>query len=630
MPGFFCPFCKTVMSTIEDQLASLNPDQRSVALELGHCLAIAAPGSGKTKTLAVKAAYLLDKGHTVTAVTFTRDSALELRDRIASMVAPELQKNLLVGTFHSIDRLMAFPKMRRSGMGENIISKGHSSLTRQWVIVKDSQRRSFIDRAINECGLDMEVEEASSTIEAQKSGYLQPETEAHVALQKTYQDLLARHGVIDFQDILLETNRGIERKQISTLQTDHLMIDEFQDTDSTQFKWIMLHAYAGVKLTAVGDDDQSIYGFRRALGYKGMMEFQDRLQATQIILGMNYRSHQEVLSPSSRVIDHNESRMEKDLISFKGEGGSAFWEKFDTRLVEAKAIERWAKKALDKGETVGILARTNARLNIVESEFKRTETPYVRGDGTSIIHTKEMNVLLAMLGMLVRKSRMDMDQVMGWCQISEEEISGIHKTVSDDDIFAFDKATLAKLVLCEKSRDTYADIVKYRDYWAGQVMDGGNDMPLGGVVKFLQGFVGKNKRSQTMLEIVAGVFAKHFDLKNSDSQELADRIKAIEDAQRGVNENERKDGDAPVVSAVLTTAHSSKGLEYDNVWILGAEKGAFPDEKASMQEERRLFFVAMTRARKNLVVSASGAKPISNFVEEAQLLRIDPKLYNFD
>lgn len=601
---------------IQEQINSLNPEQKEVALCMGHCLTIAAPGSGKTKTLAVKAAYLLSKGKTVSAVTFTRDAALELRDRIVLIAGKESMPRLLVGTFHSMDLLMAFPNKAKSAMGQEILSKGFSSLSRPWEIVKESTRISIVARALEASGVGLELDECSRVIESIKSGHAKPETESHDKLYKTYVELLKRHGVIDFQDILLETNKAIMNGQISPLQTDHLMIDEFQDTDEVQYNWAMLHADAGSILTAVGDDDQSIYGFRRALGYQGMVKLQDRLHATRIVLGLNYRSHSEVLVPSAKIIAVNQDRMEKDLVSFKGPGGSALWDRFNSRTQEAQVAHEWAQAALSSGATVGILARTNKRLDEVEAQCIRAQTPYTRAEGGSILNSREMAVYLSVLGLLTRDDMRDADEVLAWAKVPEEEIKGIHRSLGNSGFVMLDKIALAKLSLCADSKSVISSILRLRSDWRTILNTGGINFVLDGVNEFLSQFAGDDKRVVRGLETVREVFRKPLG-RSSGLDEIQAHIERVRKNQSGANGKEKEPGNA----VSLLTAHGSKGLEYDHVWILGAEDGAFPDKSASVQEERRLFFVAMTRARKHLMVSASGTKPLSPFVDESGLLR---------
>lgn len=582
---------------------------------MGHCLAIAAPGSGKTKTLAVKAAYLLSTGRTVSAVTFTRDAALELRDRIVAIAGQEALPRLLVGTFHSIDLLMAFPKRARSGMGSEILSRGHSRLTRQWEIVKESTRRSIVFRSIEASGLDLEIDEGTRIVESIKSGHEKPETEQHAVLHSTYVQLLKRHGVIDFQDILLETNKAITSGQISTLKTDFLMIDEFQDTDRVQFEWAMKHADAGCVLTAVGDDDQSIYGFRRSMGYAGMVEFQDRLNASRIVLGMNYRSHAEILLPSAKLIAVNEDRMVKDLVSFKGPGGYAQWDKFISREEEAAQAHDWARRALDSGATVAVLARTNTLLNKVEGQCIKAGTPYVRAEGGSILQSREMGVFMAALGLLTRDNMLDADEVLAWCKVSEDEIKGIHQALGKNGFVGIDKKQLDKLPLSAGAKTTISAILRRCGEWKVFLHTGGIRFAIDGVLSLLSSAVTSDNWALRSLETVAEVFRKPVG-NGSGIEEMADRLARIRKLQQGNSK------DAPGTPGVcLLTAHGSKGLEYDFVWIIGAEEGTFPDKTAAMQEERRLFFVAMTRARKYLMVSAGGMKPLSQFIDEAELLR---------
>lgn len=602
-------------SEIQEQINSLNNDQREVALCMGHCLAIAAPGSGKTKTLAVKAAYLLDRGHTVTAVTFTRDAAIELRDRIIQLAGQQHLPNLLVGTFHSINLLMAFPGKAKSGMGSSILKAGFSKMRRPWEIVKEGSRRSFVVRAINESGMDLDLGEATSMIEALKSGHKQPENQHEEALHKTYTSLLKKHGVIDFQDILLETNRAISKGEISPLNTDHLMIDEFQDTDVIQFNWAMFHSRASV-LTAVGDDDQSIYGFRRALGYDGMKRFQDRLMASRFVLGLNYRSNEEVLKPSALLISRNQNRMDKALVSFKGPGGSAMWERFGSRTVEAQTCHGWVREGLEAGQSVGVLARTNARLNEVETQCIKHETPYVRADGGSILETLEMHVCMATIGLMVRSSLKDVEAVLAWMKLPENEINAILKASARKQIIDFSKDDITKIALSGDSRTKLYALVRRLKEWRVFLQTQGLTFLVDGIEEMLSKYA-DDKRSVAILEIVLQIFSKPLD-GSSAVEAMAQRLVEL---QEQLEAKRSKDKTSQEGAVYLMTAHGSKGLEWDRVWVLGAEMGTFPDEASSIQEERRLFFVAMTRARQDLIMSAAGSRPLSLFVEETGALR---------
>lgn len=614
--SFGCLFFFLTM--LEDQIASLNPQQKEVALCERHCLAVAAPGSGKTKTLAVKAARLLMLGQTVTAVTFTRDAAMELRERILALAGEDKIARLLVGTFHSIDMLMAFPGKGRSPMGKEILSAGYSRLDRKWEIIKESMRRSIVDRSIKQAELDLEIDQATAEIEAFKAGYRAPSTDQERALVETYTGLLRRHGVIDFQDILLETNKEIRAGRISPLQTAHLMIDEFQDTDKLQYDWALLHAESGSILTAVGDDDQSIYGFRRALGYKGMTDFVGTLRAERIVLGTNYRSHEEVLAPARQLIDLNRERMPKDLVSFKGPGGTSYWDRFGDRIAEAEQCVQWAAKALSEGRSVGVLARTNKRLDEVEAVCIEHDVPCLRSEGGSILNSLEMGVFMAMLRLILADEARDADQVLSWCGCSEEELTSLHKFIGQRGLATLTKKQLDQVTLSAGSKKVIAMLARRREEWRTLLAANSLQYVLDGVLGVLITPVSENKMAVKMLHVVKQAFAKPLR-EESGMTALKERVSALE-AKRVPSKADP--GDDKRSKVALMTAHGSKGLEWDHVWIVGAEEGSFPDDGSGLQEERRLFFVAMTRARQHLMVSASGAKPSSSFIAESAIPRL--------
>jgi len=605
---------------LQAQISGLNPQQKAVALHDGHCLAIAAPGSGKTKTLAVKAALLLSRRQTVAAVTFTRDAALELRERILLIAGQQALPNLLVGTFHSIDLLMAFPGKQKSGMGINILRKGFSRLQRPWEIVREGSRRGYVARAIEHAELELTIEEATAIIEGIKSGQMNPETQRHAEMASMYQDIMRRHGVIDFQDILLYTNQGLDDGVISPLQCDHLLIDEYQDTDLPQFKWSMHHRRASV-LTAVGDDDQSIYGFRRALGYKGMMDFAQQLRAETIVLGTNYRSHSEVLAPAAKVIACNKDRMDKALVAFKGPGGSAFWERFGDRIKEAESCCERARKALAAGRSFGVLGRTNKRLDEIEAQCIKHRVPYTRSEGGSVLKSQEMAVFLAAMSSLMGMDRRDGDVLLAWCGLTEDELKALHGLHGDCLLRPASKVKKAEqrtVDLLPEGKRALAQVQRRFLEWSQMISAGALAYVLEKTLQLLSEYT-NDKRSKATLEIVSDIFSRPSGEGGSDGpSEMRSRIERIKSMIAAPEKDKKPEGN-PVV---LLTAHGSKGLEYDEVWILGAEDGSFPDESSSIQEERRLFYVAMTRARKSLWISAAGKAPLSVFVNEACIERL--------
>lgn len=608
-----------------DFFSDLNPSQREAAACANHCLTIAAPGSGKTKMLAAKASQVLTQGQTVTAVTFTRDSALELRDRIIKQAGPEVLPRLLVGTFHSIDLLMAFPGKAKSAMGSDILKYSQSSLKQGWVIVKEGMRRSAVARAFAaSMPLDVELEDATSIIEGIKSGQVKPRSSEETQMVEIYTEILTRHGVIDFQDILLKTNEGLQAGAISPLRCDHLLLDEYQDTDLPQLNWALHHAKAGSIITAVGDDDQSIYGFRRALGYEGMLRFETELSSTRVVLGLNYRSHSEILTPSAKLIQKNLGRMPKLLVSSKGPGGSAAWERFSTRSFEAMACARTVKTATMAGQTVGVLARTNKRLDDIESACVSLEIPYSRTGGDSVLNTRECLVFMSAFGCMTRDNAKDSDELLAWCGVDEYDLATLNKTFGASIFSASRKRTeIGKASVSDNTKSTVVKLAKLFQEWKSFIKTGGTETVVEGLVAILKSHT-EDKLSQKSLEVVSGILA--VDKSSYVGQDLTmeqqyqrflSKLDSIRDAMGGLKGAVKKE---PAL-VNLMTAHASKGLEFDMVWIIGADNDTFPDKKSGIQEERRLFFVAMTRARKTLWVSASGKIPQSDFFHEADLPR---------
>jgi DNA helicase-2/ATP-dependent DNA helicase PcrA len=299
---------------LSGHLDKLNPNQRSVVDARGNCLAIACPGSGKTSTAASKAACLLEKGERVVAVTFTKDAALELRERIIKLAGEENCARLIVGTFHSICLFMAFPGKAKGRFGREILMEMRTPFQEEWDLVKPGVQFNFVGRALREHGLNIRGQDALALIEAAKESDSLDHLDEDVRnMVETYLDVMQRAGKIDFQDIILKVNRAMRDGSLTPLSTAHLLVDEFQDVDRAQYEWIEHHARSGVAITAVGDDDQSIYAFRRALGYSAMEKFTREFGAERILLGINYRCRSEILAAAEFLINHNTERISKSL-----------------------------------------------------------------------------------------------------------------------------------------------------------------------------------------------------------------------------------------------------------------------------------------------------------------------------
>ena len=596
-----------------DYLSDLNPQQRDAALCRDHCMVIALPGAGKTKTLAAKAAFVLSDGRSrIAAVTFTRDAAVELRERIVKIAGAGVLPRVIVGTYHSVDLLMAFPERAKQGrMGSEIMTGRSTPFKNKWVIAAEGHRRSYIARALQESGLGIEFEEAVRMIEEGKKDQKLTNSPERKKLVETYVALMSRHGEIDFQDIILKTNKALADGSLAPLAVDMLFLDEYQDTDINQYEWAAAHGLVGVKITAVVDDDQSIYSFRKAMGYSGVELFCSQFGARKIILGTNYRSHEEILVSATLVVKNNTRRVEKEVSTHKGYGGLVEWEGFSDREIEADACALAAQEAIKCGQSFAVLTRTNARLESIESRLIVRQVPYCRNEGESILDYRESALFSSLVESMFKPSPKTTDEVMAWAGVSEMDVTKLHSLVGGK-IQRVHPTEMIKAGVTEISRSSWNKFAKMHGEWKDQIRanhGGSSFLVRRGIYNYLTEYT-SDKRSLSRLELIYKIF------ECGEHGTLLERLELLRDAQ-----NNKKKNDRGPCQVQLMTAHGSKGLEFDHVWVAGAEEDAFPNKDASMEEERRLFYVAMTRAKARLTISKSGAKPPSRFIMESGIDR---------
>jgi superfamily I DNA/RNA helicase len=587
----------------------LNPAQRKVALCPGHCLTIACPGSGKTNTLARKAAQQLADGLRVCAVTFTREAAYELRERISSLAPPNSQSRLLVGTFHSICNIMAAPKSFRGEFGRAIVADQRSPFQQPFQVVKEGIRISYVIRAIRESGLKMSVKDATALIERLKGT---PDTNPDIqekAILDVYTQLLDQAAVVDYQDIILKTNAALANGQMSPLALDHLAIDEYQDTDESQYVWAAHHGRAGIALTVVGDDDQSIYAFRRALGYGAMERFSTQFAAEKIFLDTNYRCKAEILDAAAKVISKNRQRIDKELNAIRGAGGIVTFEYFDTDASQYAAVAEEAALTLAEGQSFAAIARTNDELSQLQGSFHLRGIPFVKSDGKSIFDCAEVQAYAAVLRLIVKPTSNDIDVVLSWAGMSAEDSTRIRGFLGAS-ILVCTKEDLRAAGVTGPGIEIWRAFAKKYATWSVLHQQGLNRSLGFGIHEWLSETLQK-PNSLAILAVARDIFA--FD-EVGIAQRLA-AVKKLEDRQKLVDKGQTDESAA----AYLMTAHGSKGLEFDRVWITGLNHDNFPSKQSPLEEERRLMFVAMTRAKDVLYLSALRTAKPSGFVLEAEI-----------
>ncbi|MFM0608834.1 ATP-dependent helicase [Paraburkholderia sediminicola] len=566
-------------------LDDLNPQQREVAQMRRHCVAIACPGAGKTKTIAAKAALLLvDPATTVGAVTFSKDAAVKLRDRILRVASPSAKPRLIAGTFHSL----AFRQLgQRGGARRDIAS--------------DGDRTGLLARVLTEMGLNWKVEEAVPVIERIKTNFGRVEqgtTEAQ--LYEAYQEALARNGKIDFQDMLRLAVAGMEKGVIEPYAFTDLLVDEFQDTDPLQYRWVELHANAGARVTVVGDDDQSIYGFRAALGFRGMESFASAFDAQRVLLGSNYRCRSEILEAADRLIRHNEDRIPKLLRAERGAGGTVDTQRFDDEYIDAVAALEALQPRLAAGQSCAILARTNRILDPIEAVCRSHGVPYFRASGQSIINRPQGALMCNLLEIVQGTKVNGLDAVLGHSGMSSAHLAALHRDMGPA-LVQRQKKDLVTLGLPEDTATAYRAFMKRLSEWRSLRERKFYSLALEGVQEWMLTYA---KTDPEIRSIQAT-----YDVVSRLNGTFSERIEFL-----------RRDNNKPVEGAlVLTTMHSSKGLEWDHVWITRAEENVVPDDKSPESEERRLFYVAMTRAREGLTIATIKKNPVSRFVLESEV-----------
>jgi superfamily I DNA/RNA helicase len=566
-------------------LDELNPSQREVAELRVHCVAVACPGAGKTKTIATKAAHLLACPDTrVGAVTFSKDAAVELRHRIVAISPKDAKKRLVAGTFHSL----AYKQLTDDASGKHDIAT-------------DGDRLGLVTQALSDSEIDWKVDEAIAAIEKIKTNFGEvpagtPESRLYLA----YQEALERNGKIDFQDMLRLAVEGMQRGSIQPYPFTYLLVDEFQDTDPLQYRWIALHAQAGSVVTVVGDDDQSIYGFRSALGFRGMESFIRQFEARPVVLGQNYRCHAEILAAADKVIRNNRDRIAKSLAAEKGSGGTVGFVRSADEYAEAVAAIEAVAPTLRAGGTAAILARTNRILDPLEAICRSHGVKYYRASGKSILSRQERALTCNLLELIQKVKSNGLDAILSFAGIGTQELRQLHARYGKG-AEQRQKKELVELGLTEASANKYRDLAKRLNEWRTLCDRQFYSLVLEGVREWM---LGHAKNDQAKRAITAT-----YDVLSRLNGPFSERLEFL-----------RRDNNEPGEGAlVLTTMHSSKGLEWDVVWMVRCEETVVPDEKSTESEERRLFYVAMTRARQSLVLSLTKKNPTSRFVLEAGL-----------
>ncbi|NJW51414.1 ATP-dependent helicase [Salinimicrobium oceani] len=651
---------------MESYLAELNDAQRAPVLQKdGAMIVIAGAGSGKTRVLTYRIAYLMSQGvdaFNILALTFTNKAAREMKTRIARIVGNSEAKNLWMGTFHSIFAKMLRFEADKLGYPSNFTIYD----------TQDSQR--LISAIIKEMGLDKDVykyKQVYSRISSYKNSlitvkaYFQnPELMEADAMSKKprlgeiykeYVDRCFKAGAMDFDDLLLKTNELLNRfpdvLQKYQNRFRYILVDEYQDTNHSQYLIVKALSDKFQNICVVGDDAQSIYAFRGA-NINNILNFQKDYDDVQMYrLEQNYRSTKNIVEAANSIIEKNKTRLDKVVWTANDEGPKIVVNRLLTdgeegRFVASSIFENKMEKQMKNGE-FAILYRTNAQSRAMEDALRKKDIPYRIYGGLSFYQRKEIKDVLSYLRLLINpKDEEALKRVINY------PARGIGQTT-------IDRLTIA----ANHYKRSIFEIIENLDKIDLKINKGTKNK-LENFANMIKSFQIMNETADafTIAETVAKKTGLLQELKKDGTPEGIARIENIEELLNGIRDfvegqkeladatgsltefledvalatdMDKETGDEDHVA--LMTIHLAKGLEFPYVYIVGMEEDLFPsamsmNTRSELEEERRLFYVALTRAEKQAFLTYTqsryrwgklvDAEP-SRFIEEIEEKYLD-------
>lgn len=587
----------------------MTSKQQAVIDTLDHCCcAISIPGSGKTTVITHKIAKLLQErpGRRITAVSFTAEAARELQLRTSKLVGRGELARLQAGTFHSLV-IRALKGLRHEASRRRVASDGFA--------------RNMFRRALSlALGSDMVTEEQMGWMDwcrmTSRGTYGDDDfQETRAQAISLYHQMMREAKLIDFGEIMqIALSLAEEGTMMFGSEGDHLLVDESQDIDDLQLRLILEHFESGMYVDMVGDDDQSIYAFRAGLGLTGMLRFMRHTSATEITLDTNFRCRQEILNWADKIISQNgKNRITKNLIAGRGEGGKLGFYVAETDIDE----EEWVAARVGaiqstKAGTCAIIARTNFLLQQYQAILTQRKIPHKRIGGKSIWEESPVCMFVALLELLQKwKSPAAFEQFMFWMEIRADVIEAIKREFKGRLLQAIDEEQTSEVAenLLDAGQRFKLASQKVKE-WRGLLDQGKSDSIVTSVVEAVGSWCfqyaretesdgsPKNKQrkserleSMSLIPIVSGIICR---FRGS----IAERLHAV-------SKLDEKDG-ADETAVRLVTMHGSKGLEFDHVYIVGCDQGTIPGKNApanTLEEERRLLYVAMTRAKDYLTIT---------------------------
>ena len=612
-------------------LEGLNDNQIKAVKHIdGPCLVIAGAGSGKTKVLTTRIAYLIEQGikpWNILAITFTNKAAKEMKDRIYSLVNEDVG---FIGTFHSL--------------GLRIIRENHDilNLTNNFTILDSDDVLSIIKKILKEKNYDPK-EYAPSYIKNRISfiknenlsrGEIEkyfntPVEQVAIEVYDTYEKLLSNNNSVDFDDLLrLPVKLFNEHKDILEKYQEkfkYILVDEYQDTNEVQYQFNKKLSNKYKNIFVVGDPNQSIYAFRNA-NFKNILNFENDFPNTTVIpLDQNYRSTNYILNTANSVIKNNKERKELELKGNIGEGiKTKYIRTYDDKNEISVVIEE-INKLINEGyqyKNIGVLYRTNAQSRLVEEMFLKSNVPYKIVGAYYFYQRKEIKDLLCYLKLI---SNLNDDVALRRIinvpkrGIGETSVNKLEKTARENHVCMFD-------AIEDKKQLEFKNIIL-------ELKNKANDLSLTELIDLILDKSGIKKeldadktleselRLDNLMEFKSITASYEEQTGSVNLEDFLSEVSLVAD----VSEH-KSDGN----EVTLMTLHSAKGLEFDAVFIVGMEEGLFPHSQSfldasELEEERRLCYVGITRAKKRLYLTNAKRRmlygkeifnPPSRFIDE--------------
>ncbi len=627
---------------MQDYLSGLNDPQREAAEHIdGPLMIVAGAGSGKTKVLTTRIAHLINSGvdsFRILALTFTNKAAAEMKERVEHILGNSEARNLYIGTFHSV-----FARIMRAEADK-------LGYPRNFTIYDTDDAKSVVKSVVQELNLDDKHYKPSfvyNRISAAKNALVDPHTyKADPTIQTEdarsnrpmmgeiylrYANKCFRNGAMDFDDLLFKMYELLVRFPETLAKYQHrfqyIMIDEYQDTNVAQYQVIKMLGAVHENICVVGDDAQSIYSFRGAT-VQNILQFQDDYEDVKIVkLEQNYRSTQAILNVANTVISKNENQIPKNLWTSNDEGDKiklvrTMTDNDEGRFV-ADAITELRLRMHYPNNAFCILYRTNAQSRSFEESLRRMNIPYRLVGGTSFYQRKEVKDFLAYLRVVVNpadeenlkrvinypargigKTSLDKITVVGaahnktfWNVISDPSINPV-KGSGGSAIEGF--VMMIRAFQTELETGNAYDLAFKVGKLTGLVQELYNDKSVEG----LQRYENVQELLNSIKEFTETPDAEG-ELREKSLGAYLQQITLLTDADQG------NDKDSDVVR--LMTIHAAKGLEFPCVFVVGLEENLFPSQmsmydRADLEEERRLFYVAITRAKDKLWVTYTNSR----------------------